>query len=303
MRVFAKHDYFPQFYDQDTNFFRYEELLKLMLKEAESTLSRIQLPTGLSIAMSNGDFHPDQCPRCTELSSMNPESIYQPWTHCLGHLPVVAQTRLGLCLILQFQDEGMMSPTNVVIDLIPGIPVPETDTLSIYRGVVTSLLKDLPPGYQKTISSLAKRDRVIPDDMMEMSTRNFEDTINFLGVKLLSWGPGRNYHLRPGQVVKVAQFADTPTKKAYLVLKALIKMLDIDISSYLLKKALLGSSTYRVNTMPLKFIVSNTMSTPELQSEFSKYVLEDQIDPKCNYIPLTLNGQQRLRDLEAQRRN
>ena len=198
--------------------------------------------------------------------------------------------------------DGRIPPQNVVVDLIEGIPVRKTDTLEIYKGVLTSLLDEMPPGWDKVWSSHISRDRPIPDDMQEMKERRFhESSWNYLGVKLLSWGPSPNYHLRPGQTVKVEQFKEANLRESYVVTKALIKMLKLPLETYLMKKSGLGSSSYRPDNQPIGDTIWNMLVTPELFSEFSKYVKIEEITDE--FVPLTEEGQKRMRDILARRNN
>lgn len=310
--VHGKTGRFPHFYDRLTDLFFYEVFLEFLLVEILSTLRRIQLPAGLSIAMWNDDFDPESCADCREVKAQAMEearekgmgSVFNPWSHCLRHLPAVCQTKLGPCLVLKWCSEKMRREgrpaRNVVIDLITGIPVPETNTLSIYNRMITGLLEEMPPGYKKVISSHFDRDRPIGDDMESMSQRSFEESSkNFVGVKLLSWGPGQNYHVRPGQVVEIEQFQDSSNKRAYIILKSLIKLLHLPTATYMLKKAQLGGSTFRSQGMDTRWIVYNAMITPELISQFLKYVDREEIDE--DFIPLTAEGEQRLRSLNMRR--
>ena len=188
-------------------------------------------------------------------------------------------------------------PKNVVIDLISGFPVPEIDTLSIYKDVITCLMEEMPPGWQKVLDSHVTRDRVIPDDMEEIDNRTFEEhSKNLLGIKLLVWGPRPNYHLRPGQTVEVEQFSNENTKQAYIILKGLIKLMKLKISTYMLKKTLLGSSSYRQEANPTHHIVKNAMVTPELFPEFNQYYVEIvQIDGD-QFVPLTEAGSAKVQE-------
>ena len=202
------------------------------------------------------------------------ESVYAPWTHCLHHLPAVCQTKLSPCIILQWQSEEMAVPKNVVVDLITGLPVPENDTLGIYHNNLTSLMKEKPAGWQRVVESHCSRDRIIPDDMEEIKNKKYSKSLtNFTSIKLMSWGPGENYQIRPGQTVEVQQFFDDPKlREAYLVLKWIIKTFSMDVSSYMLKKALLGSSTYRMEGLSRWGIVKNAMLTSELEPVMSRKV-------------------------------
>lgn len=301
MKVHAKYGYLPSFFNGATLKFKYEHFRRFLLDELASTLSRIQLPDGLFIGMQNEDFDPENCVDCTRLSRQGVSSIFSPFTHCLNHIPAVCQTKLGLCLVLKWQTAGMRSeglpPKNVVVDLIEGIPVPVNDTLSLYSGVLTSLLSEMPVGWEKVIDSHISRDRCVPDDFEGMRARDAkfsETSTNYVGVKLLSWGPEPNYHLRPGQTVEVEQFRDPKIRKAYIILKALIKMLKIKIEGYMLKKSVLGSSAIRWEQFPTWLIVRNAMTTPELRSEFRKYVKIWDIKDDDS-IPLTQLGKEAMR--------
>ena len=273
-----KYGYSPQLYENDTSTFNYEVFLKVVLLELESTINQVELPTGLTIQMKNQDFHPLECIGCMECKSSLVQGqmkngsvkIYSPWTHCVDHRPVVCQTKLGACLNLQWQDEQMLrtgqEPENVVIDLIMGFPFGDSNTMDIYKGVLTSISNEMPTGWRGVIDSRFHRDRVIPDDMEEMSKSG-----NFIGIKLMLWGPAPNYFLRPGQTVQVDKFENGKVREAYLVLKGLIKHFQLNVSSYLLKKILLGSSWNSCESLETREIVKSAMELPELQCELSQH--------------------------------
>ena len=179
-------------------------------------------------------------------------------------------------------------PKNVTVDLITGLPVPESDTLKIYSENLTNLLREKPTGWQKVLESHCSRDRVIPDDMEEMMKQKVptaQQPTNYISVKLMSWGPGENYQIRPGQTIKVQQFDDPKLREAYLALKWLIKTFKLNVSSYMLKKALLGSSAYRVEGLLRNSLIKNTMLTPELVAAFRTKVNIDAV-PFEGDIPL-----------------
>lgn len=236
------------------------------------------------------------------------QNNYSPWTHCLDHLPVVCQTRLGACLVLEWcsprDASGNEPPRNVVVDLITGFPVPEMESLSIFREVMKSLLEEMPEGWQRVVDSHVSRDRPVPDDMDEMNEAAASSNGTnpfYLGLKILSWGPGPgNYHLRPGQTVSLEHFSDPEVKKAYLVLKGLIKFLRINASSYMLKKVLLGSSAFTPGREFADILVRNVMTTPEFWSKFRRYVnIRDITDDS---VPLSEFGQNRIQGFASSSR-
>ena len=100
------------------------------------------------------------------------------------------------------------------------------------------------------------------EEIMEKVSTN--QPTNYISVKLMSWGPGENYQIRPGQSVKVQQFDNPKLREAYLTMKWLIKTFGLNVSSYMLKKTILGSSAYRTEGLSRNDLIKNTIMTPEL---------------------------------------
>jgi hypothetical protein len=277
-----------KFYDSESTF-SYEEFLRFMLDELAFAFKEMErrgsLPAGIKIKMHNKDFKPEECPDCRELHEAQIEegkSIFTPWSHCLKCLPVITQTKLSPCIVLQWMgpnaEDDSQPPTVVTIDLITILPVTECNTLELYKGVLTSLMAEKPPGWINVFRGYFSRDRILGDDfqdVMDASQNTDEDAKepNWISSKLLSFGPHpNNYAVRPGQSVQVHKFQKENVREAYLILKGLCKRLDIDVPSYMCKKTLTGLSGSQTSTMSGLGIAFNAMISPELRPEFIKKI-------------------------------
>ena len=116
--------------------------------------------------------------------------------------------------------------------------------MKMYRTIVSSLLKEKPPGWKKALMAYFHKDKVIPEEMHTFSQLPTEGQKEdcYILVKLLSYGPEPNYQIRATHSMNAiseltAVKADCLT---YQYVKALIKLLGIkNLGSYTIKKLFL----------------------------------------------------------------
>ena len=215
------------------------ELLLREIAEAFELLDREdKLPPGIEIGIHNRDFIPCwNCKRNRETSN-----LYNPVTHCLHCIPVVTHTKQGICILVNGNGK------TLIMDLIPVLPSPqnvqEESLIQLYSCITTSLRVEKPPGWKKAFMAYFTKDKVIPEEMKELSHTAVTRTSQkrYILVKLLSYGPEPNYQIRATQSVDAifkltALEADRLT---YQYVKTLIKLLGIEnVGSYLIKKLFL----------------------------------------------------------------
>merc|ERR1712110_1264186 len=63
-------------------------------------------------------------------------------------------------------------------------------------------------------------------------------------LKTMGCDAGRNYYVRPGQVLGPEKFCDEDAKETYIMIKLLSKLLDADLNMYWVKKELRTSGRY-----------------------------------------------------------
>ena len=260
---------------------RYEVLVEFLMVEIRAALCRIQsesrLPQGITLKLRS--FNARDCNDCIALRQVKEkDGIYTPWTHCIKCAPAVTQTRLGPCVLVEWQDpkKQLSEVTTLAMDLITSIPIQENDVLGLYRRTLTSVMTKKPSGWRRVIEGYVKRDRVLGDDMEEIERQTREEIErrtgeeaqqpkNFVSLKFLSFGSHPNYSVRPGQSVEITKFDKPNVREAYVIVKCLSKRLDLVLPPYLSKKCILGNSAYQNKEMESLLIVLNALEySPEL---------------------------------------
>ncbi len=100
-----------------------------------------------------------------------------------------------------------------------------------------------PPNWAKHLQGVIQRDKILPDALK--SVLDSDNNIFDVTMKILHYGPDFNSIIRPGQIldVKTMNANDGKLSKVYLCTKALIKLLRINVKSYLVKKIILTNDT------------------------------------------------------------
>ena len=166
----------------DTGHLHYGVFLELLLKQTSDAFIDLE---------DEGILHPDitlgmkknypckickmQITHCENCQAKAKESLvyFQELnTHSQECLPVVTHTKQGICVV---KGHGK----NLLMDLIPVLPSPQDEKkeplIKLYKMITTSLLSEKPPGWKKAFMTYFTKDKVVPEEMQELSQVKFED--------------------------------------------------------------------------------------------------------------------------------
>ena len=208
-------------------FFNFLNILDLILKK-KLDISRITNGR-MSIRDSN------HCEMCSSFK-YDPK-IGRYFTHCCNHLPAVTHTKCGACLIFDWSD-GNVSHI-LTIDLVPVFPINGSSVSELFRIVIKTLLTE-PSNWLKYCQSFITKDAFLPESYNKTLEETSLEPL-LVGMKILHYGDGgKNFLIRPIQQLGIETFAENKQlKDVYCHIKCLKAILDIDVSSYFIKKVLL----------------------------------------------------------------
>ena len=189
----------------------------------------------------------EDCPECMVIQSKI--NVYTPITHCENCIPTVTHTKQGICVLVRGHGKIL------IMDLIPVLPSPQdvkTEPLmKLYKMITTSLLKEKPPGRKKAYNAYFSKDKVVPEEMHQLSQVNPEGQENtesrYILVKIISYGPEPNFQIRATQSVNaIAKFTgERVNALTYQYVKTLGKLVEVeDLGGYMLKKVYLSPTNY-----------------------------------------------------------
>ena len=229
----------------------------------------------------------------------------QSYKHCPDCIFRVTQTKSGACLTLKWKFENVEE--LLTIDLIPVLPVVGTDLNGIFNRVTQTLFEARPPYWLNYLEGFIKQDRVLPESFRTNDSRKSDGMI-FVGMKLLNYGPGNNFLVRPGQQLEITHFGTNPTlKKCYCYVKILKCALNVDLSSYFVKKVLLTDEMLRKSReryIDPEKLLFEALHHPDLRPSFEGKIDYEKWD-RCDHdenmsVPLLLiNGEDRLEGLPS----
>ncbi len=215
-------------YTFDTRILDYSKFFGFLLRELCSTLKRIknQLPQRLDC---NVDWVHTDCSGCQKREDLGLVSF------CQDHLPPVAHSKIGPCLI--FTWAGSERTSILTVDLVPLYPLQTASDLpELFGKVFKSLYQQRPTGWQQHCKGIVARDGILPDTLhAEQKTARPLD----IAIKFLNYSDEKNYVIRPGQALDLKFFEkEEALKEAYIYLKALKRVLNVKVSSYFIKKVI-----------------------------------------------------------------
>ena len=204
-------------FEDDNHVFDYPKFLMELFRDLRSALERIQQDKSFpkSLKMSLSPFKP--CKDCLATTKRSQSSVYNPFTHCKNCFPTLTHSKLGPCLILQYQD-GEVSRV-VSVDLILTIPVKATGSLDLFQKVIKTLIGKKYPSWLKYMDSIMARDLLLPE---AIGTLDSDKTSVDVAVKILHYGQKNNYIIRPAQEMEISNFHNNQRlKHVYISIKLL----------------------------------------------------------------------------------
>ncbi len=259
-----------QFLKPDGKSFDYPKFMKCLLEEVSSIVKRMSLPQGLSVDL---EWRP--CKGCDELSLKKSSAKFKPMHHCDSCFPAITHTKAGICLILKWKDTEILA-----VDLIPLFHIKSHGGLMyLFDSVISTLWQKMPENWLRYLRKLMDKDRVLPEafSKIQLEVSSTKEDIMLVSLKLLNYGDDNNYIIRPSQDIKTGTSFDKypHLRETYVHVKALARLLKVEISSYFLKKLVLQDnlrdklSDANVPLCERLFIIS---SHPELKKLFKSVV-------------------------------
>ena len=205
----------PDFVQWDNNL-DYFRLLEELLKTLEQFLRRAELPPGMYVSFK----------KCTH--KVNGDGNFDHLKHCSKCLLAVTFTKAGPCASL-WDGDVLFS-----IDLIPLFCCPESNPMRMFGRVTGSLFSGDLTDWLPYTKKYVKSDCVFPEAMTSQSKEAFTS------LKLLHARNNKHmFILRPRQSLAMTNLQDPKLKRTYCFLKALKSLMNVDLSSFSIKRVLL----------------------------------------------------------------
>ena len=132
---------------------------------------------------------------------------------------------------------GNAKPVFCSIDLIPQFDVEKIGAFLLAKLVNEGLLgPDNPLGWFWCLKNYINKDRVVHE---LLSSEHGMDKIASVALKTISCNKTKNHYVRPGQVLPKEKFQTEELKNIYCHIKALVKMFNLNISMFIIKKELM----------------------------------------------------------------
>ena len=211
-----------------------------LLKDIEKAAMRIKLPPHLRFVTTNKNFLKGLTKCKDDCSQRLKDHAKGMFKQCKLCAVTISQTKVGACIQLEYNFNGL-GATYCSIDLIPMFKIKEMDAMVLSRiGNKAMMALDHPQGWFKYLMGVVKHDRVTQELGEVVGIRS----IKTVSLKTLNCNVGRNYYVRPGQVLGPEKFGEEYAKRAYINVKHISKLLEADLNMYWIKKELIPPGHY-----------------------------------------------------------
>ncbi len=236
-----KHQFLNRFMDKEGRF-DYSLFLNYFCEELWTCLRSIDkvfIPRRLAF---NTEWQP--CANC----HLPDSERMMPMTHCLSCVPAVTYSKLGPCLLFTWKTIWG-SQTVLSLDLIPNFYVKYAgNTGTLFQKVFQSLKLAEPDGWRQHCHQVSLRDRHVTDTRIKegamldgfdpVTIAGGKMTTEVMPFKLLNYSQHRpNYVIRPKHQIKDSNLDQSEMLRTfYILVKAMKKVLGLEISNYFIKK-------------------------------------------------------------------
>jgi hypothetical protein len=258
-------------YIDKSNKFLFHKFMFIFLASIDSCITKMfklgKNPPRLKIKTTNAEFQTDKL-KCEKCRKKKAEVQFHPFQQCEHCIVAVSQSKIGVCL--QFLWDGDDNCKNVYssIDLVPTFKIEPMEVLKLARMVNLVMIQNRPLNWFKYLQKYAKTD-LIDSDLL--AARPSDDKITSVLLKNLNC-QGVNF-VRPGQHLGVIKFKSEQHRRAYCYIKAIKKILSIDLSMYMVKKLLLASAVYEHDGKAFESFFEKILRLPKI-----KQALESKVD-------------------------
>ena len=220
--------------------FQFHKFMHFLLKAVDKSICHIfaerRNPANLKCITTNQDWNEGRTQCKGQCKSKLVEQNFEQCKQCAVTL---SQTKSGI--VLQFEWECNESNDNdgvkifCSIDLIPTFPIEPIPSTRLARLIVANMLCDNPPyGWLNFLFKYAKDYKI----NLQLHQGERED-VRSVGLKTMNFLTGRNHFVKPAHDYTQAKFSSDRMKNIYTYIKFLKKVLDLDLSSFWVKKELL----------------------------------------------------------------
>ena len=172
------------------------------------------------------------CEQCSKNKALKDNLVRQ----CKNCCVLVSQTKMGVCLQFKWSSKVHKEPLYCSIDLVPVFRVEPLRPLDLASIVNIGMLT---PGHPREwfdcVKSYIREDKVLMEIFQD---EGGEDMVHYVLLKVINCSKD-SYFIRPSQLLAQKKFQSPMSKKAYCYIKALKKVLSLDISQYMVKKSLM----------------------------------------------------------------
>ena len=206
----------------------------------------------------------------------------------------VSQSKIGICLQLLMTDKKG-NKTYCSIDLIPMFEIEtilDTDLAKIVNDGMLGVghPKDCFKYLFSYCNTLQMVDIELDDS--DQSMRN----LTSVALKAMNCHKDRNYYVKPGQILGGKKIQHKGMQKAYCYLKAMKKILGIDVSSFWMKKMLMSRPFGHIaegwgEGLP-ELILLDVLQSPEFKSRFAGVIDFDKWELKEEFWVIPLKSTQ-----------
>ena len=219
------------------NAFQFHKFLHFLLNAVERAISTIfeeeRNPPNLKCVTANTNWNEGRT-TCEGKCKKNLRA--QNFEQCKKCAVTVSQTKSGVAL--QFEWEWHDTETESIycsIDLIPIFPIEPISAMKLARFINECMLSDDPPiGWLNFLFKYVKEYKIV----QELAQFKISD-VTSVGLKTMNFEEEKNHHIKPAQEFTATKFSSQRMKETYSYIKFLKKVLNLDLSSYWVKKELL----------------------------------------------------------------
>ena len=216
--------------------FQYHKFLHFLLDAVEKAVRKIfkenRNPSTLRCVTTNEDWNEGNSPCKGECKKKLEQNDFIQCELCTV---MVSQTKSGVVLQFEFREDNMGESVYCSIDLIPMFPIEEIPTIELTCLINGNMLGINPPqGWLHYMFKYPKDYKII-----QMLVKSGTGKVISVGLKTMNFLEGRNYHIKPAQEFTEAKFSSKRMRDIYSYIKFLKKVLNLDLSSYWVKKELL----------------------------------------------------------------
>ena len=216
--------------------FQFHKFVNFLLNAVDTEIQHIfgnkKNPPNLKCVTTNKEWNEGQS-QCK--GECKDKLMQQNYEQCQICAVTLSQTKSGIVLQFVWECDDNNVRIYCSIDLIPSFPITPIASLQLVKLIMANMLGDNPPcGWLNFLFKYAKDYKL----NLQLNQDQRED-IRSVGLKTMNFFSGRNHFIKPAHDYNRAKFSSERMKNIYTYIKFLKKVLDLDLSSFLVKKELL----------------------------------------------------------------